>query len=288
MGHDNRNPGAYVQRAVEQTSRYLTRIADENERLRCENAQKTAELDACRAIVATAAATSRENEYLKQQVVLLEERARTLEKLESDHAGEVATLRCRLLRQESQIAEVVDENRDYASQYREIEKLHGNLMNLYVAGYRLHSSFEREDVLSAITETVVNLIGSENFGVYESVDVTAQLDLVAWVGPDPCALRSLVLDDSELGALVRKGALHVSDSTNPLCAPNGMKFEILVPLRLGEQTTGAIIVFSLLPQKRDGLKDVDFELFDLLGAQAAGALYSTRLHEQVARGRQPQ
>jgi GAF domain-containing protein len=55
----------------------------------------------------------------------------------------------------------------------------------------------------------------------------------------------------------------------------------LVPLALGGKVFGVLAVFRLLPQK-PGFEEVDLELFDLLGSQAAVALYSTALHARLA------
>ena len=49
----------------------------------------------------------------------------------------------------------------------EIEQQSSNLANLYVASYRLHGSVERSEVLQVIQEIIINLIGSEELGIYE-------------------------------------------------------------------------------------------------------------------------
>jgi hypothetical protein len=46
-------------------------------------------------------------------------------------------------------------------------------------------------------------------------------------------------------------------------------------LILDGEVTGAIAVFRLLGQKQ-GLEDIDLQLFDLLASHAATALYSSR------------
>ena len=56
-----------------------------------------------------------------------------------------------------------------------------------------------------------------------------------------------------------------------------------LPLTLDGRVTGAIVLFSLLPHK-PGLRELDFELFDLLGTHAATALYCTSLHGRVTAG----
>ncbi|HEY5954945.1 MAG TPA: hypothetical protein VIV60_00280, partial [Polyangiaceae bacterium] len=223
MSDEYRRAGAYVPRAVEKTREYLSRLVEENERLRLEIVKKTAELDSHNEPVAAAASFERENEYLRKMVALLEERLRMLEKLEIEHTAEAAKLHYRLGRLEAQLAEAVGENRGFSEQYHSIERLHGNLMNLYVTGYRLHASLDRQEVISAITETLINLVGSEDFGVYEADASGTHMELVAWFGVEPGRVHSITLGEGELGAALKRGETHVSTAAQPLHAPDGAR-----------------------------------------------------------------
>ena len=70
-----------------------------------------------------------------------------------------------------------------------------------------------------------------------------------------------------------KGNIRGEESTEGLVA--------CIPLKLDNDVTGLIAIFSLLPHK-PGLEALDHELFDLLATHAATALYCTSLHEGSA------
>ena len=57
---------------------------------------------------------------------------------------------------------------------------------------------------------------------------------------------------------------------------------MIIPLHIQRQPIGAIAIFSLLQQK-EGFTALDHELFNLLGAHAATALFAARLYSQSER-----
>jgi hypothetical protein len=276
---DTRRPGAFVQQAYEQTREYMAKILEENERLRLELVKRSEELARRDESAESSSEHARENEYLRQMVTLLEDRIRGLEKTNLDQLSELARLQSRLGRLEEQLDHVIFENKEYLRQFRTIERVHGNLMNLYVTSYRLHGSPERAEVISAINETIINLVGSEDFGVYEREGESNLMRLVGYYGDEPPATAQVLsLDDPSVGPLLAAGSLYCSDGATPVVGPGGRSLRVLVPLRLGSKLAGAILVYGLLPQKNDTLEDVDLEVFDLLGSQAAAALFTSRVH----------
>ena len=56
---------------------------------------------------------------------------------------------------------------DFSSRYVDVEQQNTNLANLYVATYQLHGTLDRDRVLGAIKELIINLIGSEELGIWE-------------------------------------------------------------------------------------------------------------------------
>ena len=56
-----------------------------------------------------------------------------------------------------------------------------------------------------------------------------------------------------------------------------------MPLRLGDETQGVIVICELLPQK-PVLQPLDHELFDLLASHAATSFYVSRLHTMALEG----
>ena len=55
-----------------------------------------------------------------------------------------------------------------------------------------------------------------------------------------------------------------------------------VPLKIKEHVIGLIVIYKLLQQK-DSFSAVDYELFSLLAAHAATAIFSSKLYSQSER-----
>jgi len=196
----------------------------------------------------------RENEKLRGAVAIAEEQHRAA-------VGELERLRARF-------DEIAGENQRFAEQYQHIEEQSSNLANLYVASYQLHTSVDRDVVLTTIQEIVINLIGSEQLAIYERSG-EKQFRLAASFGLDTENLAEAVSGEY---AVEKLGEGHIfSDPAEqqPLTAS--------VQLRIGEEVIGAILVFRLLEHK-PSLQPVDHELFDLLAVHASTALHCATLH----------
>jgi hypothetical protein len=170
------------------------------------------------------------------------------------------------------MAAVEAESRQFAARYVEVEQQNSNLANLYVASYQLHGTLDRERVIDAIKEIIINLVGSEELAIWER-DGDGLLRLAGWFGIDPDAWNSAGGD--VIGACLRGGERFIAGEG--ALVPQGRETNLTacIPLRLDEHVVGMIAIFRLLPQK-DGLALVDLELFDLLASHAASALYCTR------------
>jgi len=270
----------YVRKVQEGTQKYARDLMGENDRLRgliaaleservrlAERARSVEhilqELDLLRGAVSTL-----EREKLAVQVQLFAAR----EELES-HRQERERL-------EQQVADVEKESRRFAEQYVHVEAQNTNLANLYVASYRLYGTLDRQEVLGAIQEIVVNLIGSEELGVYELEPEEATLRLVASVGIDPTAHDRVAVGAGRIGRVAATGEPDIGGGAEVAARAVETDLSACIPLKLDGRVIGAIALFRLLPQK-NGFESVDRELFDLLGTHAATALYCTRLQERI-------
>lgn len=207
-----------------------------------------------------------ENERLQQQLAF------TAEELER-HRREHDQMR-------RQLSQIESESRSFASQFAEIEQRNMNLANLYVSSYQLHGTLNREAVLDAIREIVINLIGCEEMAVLELNDDGSTLDLVTSFGIDEAAYQRISIAEHPIGKLASTGDVYVAGAA----AADDERVAGLtacLPLKLDGIVTGAIVLFRLLPHKA-ALQELDYELFDLLGTHAATALYCTRLHQRVS------
>jgi len=180
---------------------------------------------------------------------------------------------------------VEDENKDFAARYLEIEEQNNNLANLYVASYQLHSTLDFREVIQIVQEIIINLVGAECFALLLLDERTNELKTIAHEGQEMLEGLSQVsarLGDGVLGNVAKTGeSYYINQDTGsgeisldrPLAA---------VPLMIKEHVIGLIVIYSLLQQK-DSFSAVDYELFSLLAAHAATAIFSSKLYSQSER-----
>jgi hypothetical protein len=241
----------YVERVREETRQYLHEMLLENERLR----SATASLESERARLTS--------ERLRLQEQLLEARDQL-----DRHRAESELLRL-------QVESVQRENRRFADDYVRVERQNANLANLYVASYRLHGTVDRSEILEALKEIVINLVGSEDAAVYEISPDGEALVCATAVGPSVQGREQMPVGAGPIGETVRTGTVFVSNGNTDLVA--------CIPLRIEKRCIGAIAIFGLLQQKV-ALDELDRELFEMLATHAATALYCANLHESNGGG----
>lgn len=169
----------------------------------------------------------------------------------------------------------------YAEQFAQIEKRTSDLANLYVSSYQLNGTLDREAVLTAIKEIVINLIGCEELAVFERSADGSALELVTSFGIDATRFQRLSFSSNPIAALAGTGDTYLAGRSP---APDGLPpLVACVPLKLEGRVTGAVVLFALLSHK-DSLQELDYELFDLLATHAATALYCTGLHARMTTG----
>jgi len=243
--------GGYVRKVRNDTRKYIQDLLNENERLQ---------------VLVT---TLREEQThtvgsLRKQVELL--------RAELEHNKSEET------RLKKHLAETQAENRRFFEQYEEVEQENSNLANLYVASYRLHGTLDRKQVLEVIQEIVINLIGSEEIGIFEMEEDGRSIRLISSFGIDPTPLQQVKLGRGAIGTSAQTG--NVAKWPRGAWPEPEQSLTACVPLKLDGRVTGVIAIFGLLPQKSD-LGPLDLELFDLLATHAATALYCTSLHAKT-------
>jgi hypothetical protein len=175
---------------------------------------------------------------------------------------------------EMQLRTIEIESRQLAARWQEIERKNIALANLYVAIHQLHGTLVRAEVVEALTEILVGLIGSEMLAVFERSDDGMCFRLIGSFGIDAYEYRALSASHDSLGRLLASGVRYVAGKPHALAGELETPIAAALPLRLGERVTGGIVLFSLLAHKK-GFDDVDYDLFDLLTTHAAIALHCT-------------
>lgn len=231
----------YVEKIREETQAYVRKLIAENESLRV----MVAELEAHNARLQRDLNTAQTEITLHQkQEQLLHDR----------------------------VHEIRAESEQYLAQFAQLEQNNANLANLYVASYQLHGTLDRAAVLGAVQEIVINLIGSEQFGIYERQPGVNDFQLIASVGmPEGVKLNTKA---GSAGWVVENGETYLGGGDDD------DEFDLVacIPMKLDGRVTGLIAIHRLLAHK-SGLEPLDHELFDLLATHAATALYCTSLQQ---------
>jgi len=229
----------------------------------------------------------RENQRLRYRLASLETEQKPAPEEVERLRSQIAQLTEENKRIHERFSAIEEENKDFANRYIEIEEQNNNLANLYVASYQLHSTLDFREVIQIVQEIVINLIGAEAFAILLLDEKTNELKTIASEGEDVMPnidSISIRLGDGVMGQVARTGESYYinqdidADSSEisidkPLAA---------VPLKIKEHVIGLIAIYKLLQQK-DSFSAVDYELFSLLAAHAATAIFSSKLYSQSER-----
>lgn len=187
------------------------------------------------------------------------------------------------LRIEERVAAIDAERQAYLKRYLEVEAQNANVSNLYVATLRLHGSIDHNDVLAAIHEIIINLVGCEELAVFELPVQGSTLFLSSSHGIDRTPLERVPVGVGTIGECAASGRTFIATATGaPNSAGAGPEANLTacVPLMVEGVVTGAVAIFRLLGHK-PGLEPMDHELFSLIGSHAATALYCTSAVEHT-------
>ncbi|MEZ4279502.1 MAG: diguanylate phosphodiesterase [Myxococcota bacterium] len=166
-------------------------------------------------------------------------------------------------------------NQSWAARHAEIEERHNDLANLYVASYQLHASFDPREVIAAISEIVINLIGAEVFALYACDEASGRLTPVACEGRPLDWFPVLSVGTGLIGSVVADGTTFVASQPAGGEVPKDGEPVAVIPLYARGHALGAIALYKLFDQKA-GLSELDRQLFGLLESHAATALLSAR------------
>ena len=226
----------------------------------------------------------RENQRLRYKLAATETEGASREEVERLRA-EVQQLTEENRRIATRFREVEEENKDFAHRYIEIEEQNNNLANLYVASYQLHSTLDFREVITIVQEIVINLVGAESFAILLLDEKTNELKAIAWEGEDVMPGVDNVsarLGDGVLGQVAKTGESYYVNQDIEGGTVTIDKPLAAVPLKIKDHVIGLIVIYKLLQQK-DSFSAVDYELFSLLAAHAATAIFSSKLYSQSER-----
>ncbi|HEY3137409.1 MAG TPA: GAF domain-containing protein [Blastocatellia bacterium] len=223
----------------------------------------------------------RENERLRYRIVQLEAQnmkssAAVVEELEGLRL-ENSQMSQELQFLEQRFSRVEAENKDFAQRYVEVEEQNESLANLYVASHRLHSTLDSTEVVECIKEILLNMVGSEDFGLFVFDDETNELVRAGHEGETAArAEKARIMSGEGIeGGVATHGESFFGDhASEEACA--------CVPLKIKDRVIGVITIYALLPHKKE-LTQLDHKLLELLAGHAASALISSKLYGMADR-----
>ncbi len=233
-----------------------------------------------------------ENEKLRYRVVQIQEENRELaRRIESGERAQMLREKIRQLEYEKdrivdEYQKVENENKTYAGRYIEIEEENNNLAHLYVCSFQLHSTLDFNEVIKIIMEIIINLIGAENFGILLLDEKTQTLKPIAIEGFATGEVLPIPVGEGIIGRSVISGENYFDPSLESEQAAEGKTSWqaplVCIPLKIQEKVIGVIVLYKLLPQKRQ-FANVDYELFTLLAGHAATSIFSAKLYSEAQR-----
>lgn len=172
------------------------------------------------------------------------------------------------------LAELLAENERLKNDFVTVQEEISGLANLYVAVSSVTGTRNREKILAAIEEVVVNIVGSEELAIYALEG--QHLRLLSAVGVDADDVKRVEVGSGVIGRVAATGDAYIpmgEGETRETFV--GHPVNACVPLTVDGTVTGVIVVFRLLQQKPE-LTEADVELLRLLGthggSQLAGAV----------------
>jgi hypothetical protein len=267
----------YVRRVREETQRYTRDLLDENQKLRTFAAMARQDLAKLEQQLADREDTLRRRQAVETRLAMVESERRQIEEDLRAARSEMQRYALERANLDRQLQAIEAEGRRYLQQYISVEQQNANLANLYVASFRLHSTLHRSEVVDGIKEIIVNLVGSEELAILELDATRSHLELIGSFGIDEGRYRRVPAGRGIIGECLRSGEIFVAPDAIPSARSDGESMIACIPLKVGEVVIGAIAIFRLLGQK-NGIEELDRELFNLLATHAATALYCASLH----------
>jgi hypothetical protein len=169
----------------------------------------------------------------------------------------------------ARLEEIEAENQRVCDEYVSIQEKSTELAQLYVALERIHGGLSQAEVLAALQEIVINVIGSEELAIFQRRG--DRLVLMQSFGLDPEPWRELPVDRGAIG-FAAGGKLYVAGRDGVQPGPGEEDLTAAIPLFFGRDVVGVVAVFRLLGHK-PVLGETDQLLFELISSHAGVALH---------------
>ena len=167
-----------------------------------------------------------------------------------------------------QLDQLIASNRDLSTLLLTAERRRGELLKLVVAFRRLVEASDAPTAIRAVEEIIVTIIGTENFVVLAAA-AGARVYPVAGLGAVHDYAKS---EPPQLGEVISSQG----DRESRAAAQRWFGSDVVasIPLRIGENVVGAIVIAALLPH-REPLGFQDEQVLCLLGDFAATTIIAS-------------
>lgn len=200
---------------------------------------------------------------------------------EPELAGRIASTESLTLRELATLAEaarqareeaerLAAENHELSIRCLDVEAHNNDLASLYTAGYQLQTALDPDAAIEIIVDIAVNLIGAAEFAVCLIEDGTKEFVTVHRHGDTvptaPRRSRALLWPQEDAAIEMRRTFFATDDPVGPLSC---------TPLYFEDQLVGVFSIYRLFSHK-EAFTSLDWQILDLLAAQAAIAISSAR------------
>ena len=221
----------------------------------------------------------RDNEQLRVQNLLLERQKMEAEQ-RFDHSRlgkENEQLKSELEMLNARLADNEKKSQKFRRRYEDIEQYNMALSNVYIAANQLHSTLDFTAVVKMAEEILWNFVASPCFAIFLRDEKTSDLKLVGGQGIEGRFPSDVLHEPTGMiaEALSEGTSLFVENvtSADPLAC---------VPLKIEDRVVGLVTVYGIEAHK-EGLSDLDKELFELLANQTATAMTSSRVYSETVK-----
>ena len=180
------------------------------------------------------------------------------------------------------MAEVELQGRDFTDRYHEIERENNDLANLYIASSQLQAALDVRELCATLIEILLNFVGAKVFALMFREKGEGSLAALVSEGIALEQVPRVKRAEGIIGRVAEGGITYREGEFRP-AAIDLARPAICLPLRLRDRVVGVVPIWGYLTQKQ-GMVDVDFQLFELLSLHAAPALNAARLAGRPADG----
>ncbi len=172
-----------------------------------------------------------------------------------------------------------DENRNYIDRYAVVEAELDAMANLYVASFQLHGTLAPKGVLSVLEQMLMQFVGAASFAIFLRQPVDGE-DLLIPAHAFHCDdVKGTTVPWNE-GLIGESAATQINYVGDPSLRREGGEPLACIPMVLGNETVGVIVIYRLLEQK-EKFVEIDYELFKLLALHSASAIIGAGLFSQT-------